>query len=298
MLINSRIFHKHLILTVIVSLVFGGYVNSAHSWGRDGHTAIGIMAVNQLQPEALRKLESFVNPLSQEAMAEACNWPDVIRDQEEYEWSGPLHYINIPRGDAVYTQPRDCPDKSGPTGRPTRHCATEAIKYYATELNRPKASKVERWQSFAWLCHLVADLHQPMHAGFADDRGGNNFNIVFNDEQMNLHYFWDTAVIKQQAGGWQYLVGQLGPFPPVLAASNWSPVLVNRWTDESHTLAKDEAYPPANIINEAFALKSWELMQKQLRLSASRLASMLNTALQTENLDHKDSNSKRLEPDD
>ena len=283
MLINSRIFLSHLILTVIVSLVFGSYATSAHCWGRDGHTAIGIMAVNQLRPQALRNLESFVNPLTQEAMAEACNWPDVIRDTEEYEWSGPLHYINIPRGDEVYTQPRDCPERSGPAGQPARHCATEAIKYYAAELSRPKASKVERWQSFAWLCHLVADLHQPMHAGFADDRGGNNFNIVFNDEQMNLHYFWDTAVIKQQAGNWQYLVGQLGPFPPVLAGSNWSPVEVNAWTDESHKLAKDKAYPPLKRINEAFALQSWELIQEQLRLSASRLALILNAELQTPN---------------
>jgi len=283
MFINSRIFLSHLILTLIVSLVFGGHVTSAHGWGRDGHTAVGIMAVNQLRPEALRNLESFVNPLTQEAMAEACNWPDVIRDQEEYEWSGPLHYINIPRGNEVYTQPRDCPERSVPAGQPARHCATEAIKYYAAELSRPKASKVERWQSFAWLCHLVADLHQPMHAGFADDRGGNNFNIVFNDEQMNLHYFWDTAVIKQQAGGWQYLVGQLGPFPPVLAGSNWSPVRVNAWTDESHKLAKDKAYPTVKRINEAFAFQSWELIQKQLRVSASRLAVILNAELQKVN---------------
>jgi hypothetical protein len=238
------------------------------------------MAINQLQTGTLNELKSFVVPLNQDAMAEACNWPDVMRNNEIYEWSGPLHYINIPRGDETYTQPRDCPDQNGPAGRPTRHCATEAIKYYAAKLSRPRASMSERWQSFAWLCHLVADLHQPMHAGFADDRGGNNFNIVFNDEQMNLHYFWDTAVIKQQAGGWQYLVGQLAPFPPVLAGSSWSPLLVNSWTDESHQLAKHEAYPTARKVNKAFELQSWELMQHQLRLSASRLALILNAELQ------------------
>lgn len=280
---NSRVFLSHLIYTGILCLTFGGYSTSAHSWGRDGHTAIGIMAINQLQPDALKELESFVKPLSQEAMAEACNWPDVIRDIEEYEWSGPLHYINIPRGDEVYTQPRDCPERSGPAEQPSRHCATEAIKYYAGELSRPKASKAQRWQSFAWLCHLVADLHQPMHAGFADDRGGNNTDVIFNDEQMNLHYFWDTAVIKQQAGSWQYLVGQLGPFPPVQAGSNWSPLLVDAWTNESHKLAKDEAYPPTKKINEAFEQQSWGLMQKQLRLSASRLALILNAELKPVN---------------
>ena len=283
MLNNSRVFLSQLICAVIVCLIVGGYSSSAHSWGRDGHTAIGVMAVNQLQPDVLKKLESFVNPSTQQAMAKACNWPDIIRNNEEYEWSGPLHYINIPRGEEVYTQPRDCPERSGPTGQPARHCATEAIKYYAAELSSPKASKIQRWQSFAWLCHLVADLHQPMHAGFEDDRGGNRVDVVFNNEKINLHYYWDTAVIKQQAGSWQYLIGQLGPFPPIQVDSNWSPVLVNTWTNESHKLAKEEAYPPTKKISAAFTLQSWALTQKQVRLSASRLALVLNAALQPAN---------------
>ena len=86
-----------------------------------------------------------------------------------------------------------------------------------TGLTRPQASRQQRWQSFAWLCHLVADLHQPMHAGFADDLGGNRIEVIFEDEPMNLHHFWDTALINQQAGSWQYLVGQLGVFPPAPA---------------------------------------------------------------------------------
>ena len=283
MINNSNKFFSQLVYGIMVCVIFTGYSISAHCWGRDGHTAIGIMAVNQLQPGVLKELENIVNPLTPQAMAEACSWPDVIRDNEEYGWSGPLHYINIPRGDELYTQPRDCPQRNVPAGQPARHCATEAIKYYAAGLSNQKASKVQRWQSFAWLCHLVADLHQPMHAGFEDDRGGNNVNVVFNDEQMNLHYFWDTAIIKQQAGNWQYLVGQLGAFPPIQAGSNWSPGLVVAWTNESHELAKKKAYPSAKKINEAFSLQSWELTQKQIRLSASRLALILNAKFQSPN---------------
>lgn len=280
MLNTLKLIKAQSLCAVIACLTLFGYSTEAISWGRDGHTAIGIIAINQLQPDVIKKLEDFVNPLTPRAMAEACSWPDVIRDIEEYEWSGPLHYINIPRGDEVYTQQRDCPERKGPAGQPARHCATEAIKYYAAELSRPEASKVQRWQSFAWLCHLVADLHQPMHAGFADDRGGNNVDVIFNDEQMNLHFYWDTAVIKQQAGSWQYLVGQLGPFPPVQAGSNWSPARVNAWTNESHKLAKDKAYPATEKIDKAFAQQSWEVIEKQVRLSASRLALIINTVLQ------------------
>jgi len=212
-------------------------------------------------------------------MAEACNWPDVIRETDDGEWSGPLHYINIPRGDEVYTQSRDCPEQEHSQGRPSQYCATEAIKYYAAELVNPQASKMQRRQSFAWLCHLVGDLHQPMHAGFADDRGGNDVEVVFGDRQMNLHHFWDSALINQQAGSWQYLVGQLGEFPPVQAGSDWTPSMVDDWTNRSHRLASESAYPVTGNIDVTFAQQNWELIQEQIQLAASHLALIINSEL-------------------
>jgi len=78
-------------------------------------------------------------------------------------------------------------------------------------------------QAFAWLCHLVGVLHQPLHAGFEDDRGGNNFDIIFKGEQVNLHGFWDFDLFNQHAGNWQNLVRLLSTSPVTTATSNWSP---------------------------------------------------------------------------
>ena len=271
------------VCAALVCLGLLGYSTLAFAWGRDAHTAIGIMAVNQLQPDALRELESIVNPLTKQGMAEACSWPDDLRETGEGEWSGPLHYVNIPRGEAVYSAARDCPahpDHMDFAERPAQHCVTEAIKYYAAGLSRPQASREQRWQAFAWLCHLVGDLHQPLHAGFADDRGGNDIGVIFKDEPMNLHHFWDTALISQRAGSWQYLVGELSEFPPIKAGSNWSPGTVNDWTGEAHKLARDSAYPASGAITEFFAAQSWGLTRQQIRLAASRLALILNAELQ------------------
>lgn len=264
------------------SIALLGYSTPSFSWGHDGHTAVGILAINQVRPDVLSELESIVNPLTKQAMAEACNWPDVYREAEEGEWSTPLHYINIPRGDEVYTESRDCPEQPHRTGRPAQYCATEAIKYYAAELSNRQASREQRWRSFAWLCHLVADLHQPMHAGFADDRGGNDVQVSFGDWQMNLHRFWDSSLINKEAGSWQYLVGHLSAFPPVQASSDWTPSMVNNWTNRSHELATDKAYPPTANIDEVFAQQSWELIQEQIRLAASHLALIINTELKVE----------------
>lgn len=279
MLNTLNLFKTQTLCAVFACLTLLGFSTSAISWGRDGHTSIGILAINQLQPEALQELENIVNPLSRQAIAEACNWPDDIRETEEGEWSGPLHYINIPRGDAVYNQMRDCPEQAHRAGRPAKHCATEAIKHYASELVDLRASEKQRWRSFAWLCHLVGDLHQPMHAGFGDDRGGNDVDVIFEDWNMNLHHFWDSSLINKQAGSWQYLVGQLSEFPPVQAGSEWSPPMVNDWTNRSHALASEKAYPASENIDEVFAQQSWELIQEQIRLAAYYLALIINTEL-------------------
>jgi len=263
-----------IICTILASYALLGYSTNSLAWGPDGHTTIGILAMGQLTPEARGELESMIGPLNEEAMQKACNWPDAVRETEEWEWSAPQHYVNIPRDDFSYLKSRDCPD-----GR----CVTEAIKHYAAELTSPQIEKEQRWQAFAWLCHVVGDLHQPLHAGFADDRGGNDFGIVFKGEQLNLHRFWDSELINQYADSWQSLFELLNTNPVVQADANWSPEMVDGWTNNSHQLASEKLYPATEKIDEAYVQKSWVLAQQQLRLAASRLALIINTELQGEN---------------
>jgi hypothetical protein len=259
------------------------YSADAPCWGLDGHTAVGVIAIQQLQPQALHELESIVDPLTTQAVEQACNWPDVLRETDAGKWSSPLHYVNIPRGEESYSTARDCP--LPPPGlasadRPGRFCVTESIKFFATELADTRADEERRWQAFAWLCHLVGDLHQPLHAGYGDDRGGNDVEVVFNDEPIELHEFWDSALIGQQAGSWQYLVGELGVFPPAEAGSGWSPSMVDDWTTESHNLDRNFVYTAPKYIDAAYAQQSWEVIEQQIRLAGQRLATIINHQLQ------------------
>jgi len=269
--------------TLIAITLLGG-ITECFAWGKDGHTAIGTLAVAQLQPHARSELENIIQPgpLDGLAMEEACNWPDVMRNREEWDWSSPLHYVNIPRGDDTYDQSRDCPMPSDGATHPEPRCATEAIKFYANRLNSQQITGLQRWQAFAWVCHLVGDLHQPMHAGFADDQGGNLVEVTFNDAQVNLHRFWDSVLINEQAGNWQNLLDQLSVLPPVQVNSDWSHEMVNDWTSEIHTLTSTPGtmYPLTDNIDEAFAQQSWTLIQAQIRLAAARLALVINSELE------------------
>ncbi len=261
--------NRHFCITLI-SLLFLGTSNEVPAWSSPGHNAIGVLAISRLQDNTRDRLGDIVGTPDEAAIDKACNWPDVIREEDAWEWSKPLHYVNIPRGDFSYLESRDCPDGL---------CVTEAIKRYAAELANPAHSQQERWEAFAWLCHLVADLHQPMHAGFADDRGGNDFEFTFDDETINLHYFWDRVLVEQHAGDWQALLRQLQSAPAPVLDPGWKPTDVDDWTDESHALAVDGAYPPAEGINKAWEQRAWKIAFERLNLAAARLALIFETIL-------------------
>jgi len=268
---NTRKLTGHLFITIPAIWTCLIYSGTVFAWSEDGHSAIGILAMTQLRAGARQELASILNPQDEQAIAKACNWPDVIRETEEGASTGPRHYINIPRGDVDYLQSRDCPDGQ---------CATETIKHNARQLARREIDKEQRWQAFAWLCHVVGDLHQPLHAGFADDLGGNNYDITVRGEQMNLHGYWDHELIDKHVEDRQMLVGLLGTSRPVPEGSVWTEESVDDWTNNSHHLARFQVYPENTKIDDTYEQASWILAQQRLNLAASRLAWIINSVLE------------------
>jgi len=220
--------------------------------------------------EAREQLQYLLGDLSNERMDELCNWPDAMREIEAWSWASPQHYVNLPRSTTRYEAERDCRDGL---------CATEAIKKYAAELGNDRLDPEQRKQAFAWLCHLVGDLHQPLHCGFADDRGGNQFRILFNNQESNLHEFWDHTLIEQRAGDIETLVNVSSSEPGDVSNMSWNPLEVNLWTEQSHLLAIELAYPEKPEISAEFADQTWSTIKQRLSLAAERLALILNAVL-------------------
>ena len=244
--------------------------NNLKAWGENGHSVTGIMALQLTNEKARGNLVRILGGIDDAGIGLLCNWPDVIREEAEWSWTAPQHFVNIPRSRQVYSRQRDCPNDL---------CVTEAIKTYAGRLADDRLSIESRAQSFAWLCHLVGDIHQPLHCGFADDRGGNNVIIEFAGESMDLHEFWDAALIRNRTQSVPLLRVLLQSHPTGSEGSQWSPESVNTWTNESHELAAVSAYPDAIDISEPFAENSWQLAQQQLLLAVERLALILDTVL-------------------
>src|SRR5690606_5820756 len=93
-----------------------------------------------------------------------------------------------------FVEPSVCPNGDCVAG------AIAAQQAILADRSRPDA---ERAQALKFIVHFVGDAHQPMHAGFGDDRGGNSYQIQLRartardgGEGTNLHRVWDYHVLR------------------------------------------------------------------------------------------------------
>jgi hypothetical protein len=118
-------------------------------------------------------------------LADASTWPDKAGRQ--IPDMDPYHFINFPKDANTYDQQRDCK---------LRNCIIEAIAWYLQVLKSPDAPRNEKRIALRFIPHLIGDIHQPLHAGFAEDRGGNSVDVRINGRKTNLHSLWDTALVE------------------------------------------------------------------------------------------------------
>lgn len=261
-LLTTRYFHR----AMLALLLF--VPASTFAWGPNGHRIVGAVSLDYINSDTLAALQELMGTEDSDELVQWCNWPDEYRSTEEGAWTYPQHFINMVPGESLYLKKRDCP---------TGLCVTEAISEYAGELGNKELSLEKRQQAFGFVCHFVGDLHQPLHAGFGHDRGGNDVDVVFNDETINVHHFWDSALINDRSDSWQSLYDLLSTRDQTNPAGDWHSNEVVAWTNESHAFAETRSYPGTQEISDEFADNSWDSIQVQLKKGGIRLAWILNT---------------------
>src|SRR4029453_8171851 len=155
----------------------------ACAWYDKGHRIVGLIAQANLTADARNEIEKIL-PGSM-TLADAAIWPDhegrSIRDFD------PLHYVTIPESASGYDQGRDCPE---------RNCMVEALKWFSAVIADKNAPIMVRRVALYYVAHLVGDIHQPLHAGRAGDRGGIDIPVSYRGAPTNLHFFWDTNLVE------------------------------------------------------------------------------------------------------
>jgi hypothetical protein len=126
--------------------------------------------------------------------------------------------------------------------------------------------------------HFVGDVHQPLHAGYGVDKGGNTYQIQAYGRGTNLHSLWDTGLITHWPGG-----------EPALRQS--AAALVGKvdqagtpasWAEEScRVVASQGFYPPLHRLPDDYLKQESPVLARRISQAAGRLATLLNQELRS-----------------
>lgn len=290
----------------------------ANAWGPLGHALIGELAETHLLPDdhALQRLltrfrqpsqrrrvrRSLLNtkpPSPGKALRILANWPDVHkRDPGMLPHDARRHYVNLPH-DAVYIRARHCPDDL---------CSIETLLHQRAILGNRRAPLAQRAVALAWVTHLVGDIHQPLHAGKAADRGGTLACIAWKGHPSKrvtingykkcsgttLHAVWDSSILQEMTGkshpdtapqlAWHFLsalrlVHAAEPSMTARTDTEWR-TLIERWHTETQALIlRHDIYPRHYALGRDYARQHYPTVRQQLLRAAVRLAALLRHTL-------------------
>lgn len=169
-------------LFLVAVLLFSNSIFAADDWGRTGHRATGEVAEQYLSKKAKLKIAEL---LQGQSLAFVSTYGDDIKSDPQYRKYGPWHYVNLEKGETEYSK-----DKANPDGD-----LVMGIQKSISVLKDPNVSKEEKAFYLKMLVHFMGDLHQPLHAGRGEDKGGNDIQVQWFGKGSNLHRVWDSEMI-------------------------------------------------------------------------------------------------------
>lgn len=259
---------------LLACLLLFACVPAASAWGELGHRLVGALATAELTPQARREVERLLAAEAEPTLAGVSIWPDRLRDNDppRYKATARWHYVNLAEHACDYQPPRDCPDGN---------CVVEAIRAQVRILADRTRPDAERTDALKFVVHFVGDIHQPLHGGYAGDRGGNRYQIQYKGRGDNLHWLWDSLMLDDlDAAAYQRKLAALPLVIPQPATA--LPPDAAAWARESCAIVlRNGFYPDSHKIDATYVDHWRPLAEERLREAGARLALLLNAALTT-----------------
>lgn len=276
---------------LILAVAIAAVPAPALAWGDYAHRLIASIAKAELTPAARAEVRRI---LAQGAavdtptcplvtLEDASIWPDCVRGLEQrFVFSAPWHYQNINICEAFDITAK-CPDGN---------CVTAQIPKQLAIVADRKASPAARAQALAFVVHFVGDMHQPLHIGDKNDRGGNDVLAAFgakSPDRMNLHRIWDSDLAERALTEPPPVTPRISPERRKAHAQGD----VGDWARESWELSRTIAYPalrdypdtcPAKsmvraTVDAPYVAGATPVVKTQVERAGVRLAMLLNGAL-------------------
>jgi len=231
---------------------------SSMAWGSKGHKIIALFAKNCLEKPVIDSVKKYLGNVTFE---DAAVWMDEIKSDKKYDYMKPWHYLNIEK-DKTYVKTKN-PE------------IINELEIYINEL-KDKGQKdfSTIHAALKIIFHLVGDIHQPLHCGYGEDKGGNSIKLFFLNKETNLHAIWDSEIINE---------ANITLNECFIAANEMSNQEKNKiqtlnietWMYESRNLLTT-VYDFNDKINQDYIDKNKIIVKKQLVKAGIRLATVLN----------------------
>lgn len=260
---------KKLLSLLIFLMIVSSLSSKLLAWGTTGHRIIAEIAEKNLNRKATKNINKL---LDKQHMAYWANWPDEIKSDTTGRWDHThiWHFVNAP----AYISKSQYID----TIKNIQHDNIySALNKLIEILKDKKNTKTERKEALIFIIHLMGDMHQPMHAGRAEDRGGNSIKVQWFGQNTNLHSLWDSKLIDSE----KYSYTEYATVLNVLSNKekrNKQAGCIESWLYESHTIANYiySSTQPEQSLSYNYDYKMRSIINDQLQKAGLRLAKLLN----------------------
>ena len=168
-----------------------------------GHRIVADIAYNNLTDKARAQADKV---LGKKGLVYEATWADEVRSDNKYAYSYQWHYQDLDDNitSADIKKLLDNPTAEG-----------EHLFFALDQMQARLKKDKNDAEALKFLIHFVGDLHQPMHMGRKDDKGGNKVDFNWFGRKTNLHSVWDGALIENQKMSYseysQYLQDKFEP---------------------------------------------------------------------------------------
>lgn len=248
---------------IIVAFLLTSSFCRADDWGRTGHRTTAAIAEVYLSAKAKRNISKL---LGREMLVTVSTYGDEIKSDPIMRKYSPWHYLNITPGKTYETA------KKNPEGD-----LIVGINTCKEKLTSDKTSREDKVFYLKMLIHLIGDLHQPLHVGRAEDKGGNDIQVRWWDSGTNLHSVWDSKIIESYGMSYSELTENFG-IKSKEEFKKYSSGTLMDWVMESRKLA-DTVYASAKVgekLSYEYLDTNIDLVTHQLEVGGIRLAAVLN----------------------
>ncbi|WP_281540803.1 S1/P1 nuclease [Maribacter aestuarii] len=232
-------------------------------WSKTGHRVVGDVAEEHLSRKAKRAITDL---LDGQSLAAVANFGDEIKADRKYREFSAWHYVNFP-ADKKYTDVE--PSEYGDL--------VIGINTCISTVKNSNSSREDKIFYLKLLVHLIGDLHQPMHIGRLEDKGGNDLQLQWFGRGSNLHRVWDSNMIDDYGMSYTELADKL----PKLSKEELKELKkgsVLDWVEETQEITNQlyESVALGEKLGYQYGYKWWGTVEEQLQKGGIRLAVVLN----------------------